>query len=506
MRSSGRNRLLYILFGRLLQFALSLAVLRVATTLLLPEEVGRMALLLATIAFFVMLLINPVGMFINRRINAWQARGLAQYYLNIYWCYLLLLSGMAALILIGLVKLRVIDFHMALGWMIVLSSGSIFFSTVNQTVIPTLNLIGKPGWFMLLTNATVASSLIVSVLLVTTFSRTAEYWMLGTLCGQLVIAVAGVAVLFRFLRPYEARAHLPTISNAHFVSMYSYVWPIAVATGLGWWQTQGYRYVLEHQLGLSALGLFFVGYGLSSSLIAAFEAVITAYFQPKFYQRISTKDEVQQEVAWHDYASATLPSLLLTMMFIAAVAPQLTSLFLGSSFQSAAVYVVWGAFAEGARVISSTYSLLAHARMRTQWLIMPSAAGAFLALTVTALLMPVLGLFGVGVGLTMAGGGFVLTMHYLVRKQVKIELPLKKMTVALGVGLLLCGTLYLFQQWLTWGTSLLVSIAIVSAAGSVFLFLQWLMLREHIRDEMVQEVLSGSQELSPIDTARVDGV
>lgn len=506
MWTAERRRLLIIVFGRLVQFILSLVVLRVATTLLLPEEMGRMALVLAATAFFSLFLVNPVGMFINRRLNTWQDYGLARHYLNVYWYYLMIVAGVAALAVLALEWLHMIDFHMSSGWMIVLISGAILFSTVNQTVIPSLNLIGKTGWFLLLSVATVACGLFAAVLLVTQYATTAEYWMLGVLCGQLLIATVGVLVLYHFLTSQITQARPPKVGYEHIWSLYRYAWPIALATGFGWGQTQGYRYVLEHELGLSALGLFFAGYGLSAGLIAAFEAVITAYFQPKFYRRINTKEPVRQEVAWHGYAAAIIPSLLLTTLFIAAVAPQLASLFLGSSFQSAAVYVVWGAFAEGARVLASTYSLLAHARMRTSWLIIPSAVGAFLALGVTVVLLPVYGSSGAGVGLLVAGSGFVVTMHFLVRKQVRIELPVRWIAVAFGVGLLLWGILYLVQRWFAWETGLLTSIGIVSVLGCVVLFMQWIMLRGLVQDEVVYEDPFRSHTILSVDAHRVDSL
>src|SRR5574340_542388 len=88
MAADGR-RMAVILFGRAAQFLLALAMMRVATTLLSPEEMGRMSLVTTTTAFFALFLINPVGMFINRRLHAWQSSGLARHYLTCYAGYLI---------------------------------------------------------------------------------------------------------------------------------------------------------------------------------------------------------------------------------------------------------------------------------------------------------------------------------------------------------------------------------------------------------------------------------
>ena len=52
-------------------------------------------------------------------------------------------------------------------------------------------------------------------------------------------------------------------------------------------QGQGYRYLLEGQLGLAQLGLFVAGYGISAGMIAGFESVLTTYFQPRLYRDVS---------------------------------------------------------------------------------------------------------------------------------------------------------------------------------------------------------------------------
>ena len=78
---------------------LALAMMRVATMLLSPEEMGKISLVLTTTAFFALFLVNPVGMFINRRIHAWKANGAARYYLTRYASYLLLVAFIASIVL-----------------------------------------------------------------------------------------------------------------------------------------------------------------------------------------------------------------------------------------------------------------------------------------------------------------------------------------------------------------------------------------------------------------------
>jgi O-antigen/teichoic acid export membrane protein len=192
--------LITIIFGRAAQFLLALAMMRVATTLLTPEEMGRVSLVLTTIAFFALFLINPVGMFINRRLHAWRASGTARHYLIRYVSYLLLVAFIAALSLPLLYVIRLVNFGLSLGWLIFLVCGSLLFNTINQTAIPSLNMLGDSGRFVLLSVATIAASFACAVLLVEWIQPSAQYWLLGLLLGQAILAVIGTGVLFSRLQ------------------------------------------------------------------------------------------------------------------------------------------------------------------------------------------------------------------------------------------------------------------------------------------------------------------
>jgi O-antigen/teichoic acid export membrane protein len=122
--------------ARALQFAMLLITLRVATTLLPPSEMGVVALVTATAAFFSLLLINPVGMFINRRMHTWDDKGQVRAYLGYFWLYLIAVAVLAIFVLALLVgtgwwrpKIASLD-------LVMLAAASIVFGTLNQTTIP----------------------------------------------------------------------------------------------------------------------------------------------------------------------------------------------------------------------------------------------------------------------------------------------------------------------------------------------------------------------------------
>lgn len=458
--------MILIVFGRAGQFLLLLLTMRLATTYLSPSEMGRLSLVTATTALFALFLANPVGVFINRRIHAWELLGRTRFYLKLHWLYLLAVCFFVAITLAVLNGLHQFDFQLSTGWLLLLVCGTLLFNTVNQTVIPSLNLLESRGPFVFLTLATILVSLISAVVLVQEFKATAEFWLLGLLTGQAVLAVIGANVFFGKLQP---QLHCALPGHIHFRVLFDFAWPVAISVGLNWVHAQSYRFLVADTLGLVVLGLFVAGYGISAGLMSAFESVITTYFQPRFYKGISNNDQREQASAWGAYARAILPSLALVIFILIGLAPELTRLMLGPAYQSASQYVVWGVVAEGARVATGVYSMSAHARMRTRLLLFPSLLGALVCVGFVYVLPYRLGAHGVGVALALAGICSTVAMHLLLTRELKISLPYR----AILKGALMGGSLFLitiYGRWLLSGAhDLLRAGVLIVTLGVLFL-------------------------------------
>ena len=471
--------MILIIFGRAAQFLLALAVLRVSTTLLSPAEMGKVSLVLTTTAFFALLLINPVGMFINRRLHAWQASGVARHYLLRYVNYLLFVVLVSAISLSTLHITGFVKSGMATSWLIFLAGGSLLFNTINQTAIPSLNLLGDSRRFILLSVATVAASFAFATLFVKILQPSAEYWVLGLLIGQAVIGLFGAKVLFQYLQGYASFALTVAIDIRRMQTLFSFSWPVSIAAGLGWVQGQGYRYLIAGDLGLAELGLFVAGYGISAGMIAGFESILTTYFQPRLYRDANGASSAELAKAWQRYAAALIPSMILSVVIIIILSPELTRIFLGEKFQSAAKFVVWGAVAEAARMLIAIYSLIAHLHMQTRWLMLPNLLGAIFAVTLCAILIPSLGAIGAGIGLVVSGFIVVLSMHILLRKHVDGGTSIQPVLFAILASTMLWAVADISRDLLNTNSwpFLIASLIPVSV---VYLILQYLFLRKYI--------------------------
>jgi len=472
--------LITIFFGRAAQFILALLMMRVGTTLLTPQEMGRVSLVLTSVGFFAMFLVYPVGMFINRRLHTWQNHGVARYYLLRYTAYLLAVALFTAASLPLFYAMGIVKFGLSSAWLILLICGTLIFNTINQTSIPSLNLLGHTGRFIFLSNLTLLASFAAAILLVKIQGAYAQNWLLGLLIGQALIGLLGTRALFAVLKPPSPQAKAPVINRAHVRTLFNYAWPLAIAAGLTWVQGQGYRYLIGNALGLDQLGLFVAGYAISAGTIAGVESVLTTYFQPRLYRTVNDNPQPEQQaLAWQRYAGAVIPSLILTVMYIIMMAPQLTRLFLGHKFQSAGIFVMWGALAEAGRVLIGVYSLIAHVRMRTRWLLIPNIIGALLSIGACLLLIPHFGGSGAGIGLVCSGAAVVLTMHLLFARHAGGGIAWRPLISALllGGGLwastLLMRNLMVASDWRH-------LFAVLLLTGLAELGLQYLVLHKHL--------------------------
>lgn len=469
--------MLLVSIGRVAQFAILLLTLHLATSFLAPSEMGKISIVTATVAFFALFLLNPVGLFMNRRLHAWDSKGQVRSYLAYFWLYLFIVSICAALILIMLSWFNILKLGISIYWLLFLVCGNLVFATVNQVVIPGLNLFGHRGWFTFLTVATAVMSLIFAVALVYALVPSAENWLTGLLLGQLVIGLIGKKVFFEKLKSTHSVSRVtPKLSHSHLINLLKFAWPVAIAVGLGWVQSQGYRYLMGSSLGLIELGLFVAGFGISSGLIAGFDSVFSTYFQPKFYKKISKDNISEQSSAWIEYAHAVLPALLLTSIFIMVMAQELTNLLLGAVYSQSAQFVVWGALAELARTSTAVFGMVAHARMNTRMLLLPNLVGALLSILLIWNFAPIYGSSGVGAGLACSSLVSLLLTIRITKNNFSVVLPVNIFfkSIVIGAGIFLIAEI--LSVTLNYDGSNLFSFVRLCVIGLIFISAQYFML------------------------------
>ena len=473
--------MILVALGRFIQYLVLLVTFKASTTLLAPPEMGKVSLVVTTVGFFAMFFINPVGMFINRRFINWNAKGIAQHYLAYFWLYLLLMSLLADLIVLSLVVLQIINISIDVYALLFLVGGTLFFGTVNQTVIPTLTLLGYRRWFIGLTVATSLLGLLTAAVLTMLIARDAQLWLSGILFGQFAVGLMGFYIFYQKLASpskLNLDTESPTLSRAVLLRLFHFAWPIAIAVGFAWLQSQAYRYQLMSSVGLAQLGLFVAGFGISAGLIAGFDSMVTTYFGPIFYRRLSNMPDKYHGLAWQHYANSVIPPLVLTGFLIIALAPQLTKILLGPLYQDSGIYIVWGALAEVARTATGVYGLGAHARMNTRLLIVPNLLGAIVALVGVQLLVPLYGVESAGAALFLAAIVALVSSALVNRKHISVRISFRQLAKAVLLGMVLIFLADLLEYFEILHPGFVRAVFIASIVGFLFLLSQWYLLRD----------------------------
>lgn len=401
------------------------------TTLLDPAQMGQVSLVATITALFALLLVNPVGMFVNRRLHKWAETGALRPRLHAFFVYLIFVAVLSGSI-VGLAAWGGrMEVGMTFGALAALVGGSLLFNTIIQTFVPSLNMLGRIRLFVVLTISGLVLNLALSVAFVRIFGPSAFLWLGGAVVGQALLSALAYRLFFQDISTGPLWA---AINRDQLKRLVAFSWPVAIAVGLAWAQMQGYRFLIAKQEGLTALGLFTAGYGLAAAMISAIEQILTSWFQPAFYRAANSDDPPTHDGAWRQYAGAMLPLSIVGLLALVSSARDLVALMLGPAFQSVTTYVELGAVAECTRVWVGVFTLAAHLKLKTRLLLMPGAVGTLLTLSLMHFLLP---LYGLDVApLAVAAGGLVICA-YLFLSAVKpdaAKLPVRGLLIAVIAG------------------------------------------------------------------------
>jgi len=463
-----------VTLGRLSVIITLIISVRVITTMLTPLEVGRLNIITAICGWFGLVLLNPVGMYVNRKLVEWYREKTTKTYLIYLAKYILIV----AVVSVGMMLLLrpLIGINITYLWLAALVAGSIVFNSGNQAYTSYINLLGHRFPFVLISNLTLWVGIIFSLFLVKRFSPAAEYWLSGQLLGQFALLLLAGVVLSRIL---SNAGDSVTIKDNTFSAplVFKYAWPLALDTFLYWVHMQGYRFIFQRAAGVETLGLFVVGFGIGSNLMVSFDALFNQYYHPIFYKDISNSDARQRITAWNKYASIFFPSLILVMGYIALNGNLLARIFTGARFHQIGNIIIWGALAEGLRMMASTTALVSHAQMETKPLILPRITG-----TVTAVIgMLLLGFYRplIGFGISISAGCLLGLVHLYIsmKRLLPIQFPWKRIIYSLVLGSPLLVFFIVVNRNIN-NPTIMQSFLLLVIPGTYLLFIQYILVRK----------------------------
>lgn len=371
---------LVLLVGRVGQAILALVAIRVLTSLLGKEDVGLTYLIASLTSYFSLIFINPIGMYLNRKLHHWfrdNELSKAFQFLNGYFLAVAILS-------VPLVWLSYSVLHVGSGflaWQICfLVFLNIYIGTWFQTLCPSLNMLEYRGAFVAINLTSQVVGFLASIAAIFIFTKSAFFWLLGILLGQALGAIMSWVYFLKIIQKSEVKAPAPEAPQSENLffnkTAFLFYLPIAVTTALMWGQSQSYRLIVESKMGAESLATLAVGLGVATSIAGLVESLVNQYFYPRYYATISQEGPELRARAWQVLSLHSLSVYIPTMIFVAVGAQFLLRILVSSRFEDSLTVVAWGAAIEFFRMTTNLIYAVSQSEMKTRATILPYGLGA----------------------------------------------------------------------------------------------------------------------------------
>lgn len=459
---------LIIFFGRLSIAIVGLAALRLMTHYLEPEQYGELALLTSIQAFCSLILVNPIGQFINVNTHTWSDDDSLLGRLESYQGYLMIVG------LIGSVVVLISMFNTSTNILLsmVVVAITIFAINWNNTLVPLLNMLGHRNASILWGLASVILGTILSTLFVLLVAPTAISWLLGQGLGMIL---GGLGAKFYLYNTSENKQVPHSVSWINRRNLYAFCGPLVVATFLMWLSQSGYRFLIEYYWGLESLAFFAVGLTVAGAIWAVIEAVSSQFLYPYFYRGASSDDVEQVKSVYSDLVNVLIPVYVLIAGAMVLSAPYVLKVLVDAQYQSALLFVKIGVIVELLRLSAGVFSLAAHVTHNTQKLTLPYAFGVLLIVVPIIIAgMLKVDLIVVGYFLIIAGFVILTVMAYRMNSllNIRIDWPIWSIAIVISILMMLFVDI---DKNITW----LITFTHLAIVGIIVSLLILLMLRKN---------------------------
>ena len=372
--------------GNFFRILLVIAYSRLMTYFLDYDQLSKYYIVFSIYTFFSFIIIGSIGTYINRKTIEWVEDktlkdGLLKLLKNILTPILII-----AFFLVFFYSYIVYDSVNYSLLICLLVCSLILFKTSNESIYPIFNLLNlnsKYIFFLLLFNLL---NLILSSLFVYFFDFSFQYWMLGLISSNFLIAMISWNSLGQEFR-------LNNKSNLDYKEIYSFSSSILVGHALLWLLTDGYRFIAENKFNSYTLGILLLGLVVASQIFAVIENLLSQLLYPRYLKNISNKTFEKRSEAFNVYLNKIIPIILFTAIFISLSPFEVLTVLVDSSKINNELILVFqiGLWIEFLRILVNTLKHITISEYKTSKIIIPYSFGAisffagiiFLDLTVT---------------------------------------------------------------------------------------------------------------------------
>ncbi|CAA6819122.1 MAG: Membrane protein involved in the export of O-antigen and teichoic acid [uncultured Sulfurovum sp.] len=448
--------------GKVLQVIIALVSIKILTEVLSTEEVGNYYLLLTILMFFNFTFLNPLGQYYGRYLIAWEtSKNLLTatntlILLRVFIIFVSLIFGYGIFEYFGYSKYYSL-FDFLLFVFIALVAGT------HGVLISVVNTLGDRIKFIKYLVMTLLLSLVLSLVFVYFFDKSAMSWLYGIAVAQLFFTV----FVYKYLSKnnHFSLFKMKSILNKEYVKKVSYfIIPITLTLFLQWGQNISYRFIIELKYSIEVLAFIAVGLSISGAIFSAVEGLATQYFNPIYLKKITNAMEKKRAEAWNEVASMILPIYLLLMLFVMSLSPYLTKVLVAEKFHEAYIYVLLGAMIEFFRVSTNIVYLVSQSELKTNSTILPYTVGFVISIVTLYLVDFSNDLWLIPLVLTVAYMSIFLILFISMKKLLAITIDLISLAKALLIAVPFGVAYFLDTDY-----SMFITLLIVFVMGLYFL-------------------------------------
>tara|TARA_B110000263_G_scaffold250170_1_gene271130 strand:+ start:907 stop:2319 length:1413 start_codon:yes stop_codon:yes gene_type:complete len=356
--------------GNLFRFILLVIYSRLQTYFLSYEELSKFYLVFSLYTFFSFVIIGPIGIYVTRNIIEWyQSNQLISGLKSIYIKLILPISVLAFISIVTAGYFLNYDVNLLIIGGII--SLIIITKTANELIYPFFNLIDRNTIYLILIILFHLLNPLFSFLAIKLYEPTHTFWLLGLIFSNLFVAIIGWRILKKVSKEDK-------IINLDFKTLKTFSLYIMLGNILGWILTDGFRFVAENEIGLSAVGILILGLMGASQIFANIENFFNQLLSPKYLQNISNATYASRAKAFNELFTVAIPLYLSLAFLVTLIAEIIISVIIDKSKINEILITAFviGIWIECFKALINIVKNISTSEYKTQAMIIPYLSGA----------------------------------------------------------------------------------------------------------------------------------
>lgn len=273
------NKISSIVISKFSQIIHLLLGIKALTFFLDPSSLGIYYIILTYVGFYNLILLNPPSNYLFRNLYEYiNLSRLKENFFN-FFIYAFFIALLSFFLLLIISVSNIIQMNI---YLILTISVFIYLDCITRNMLNYLLVIDDYKYYGIYSLILNLGSLCVALVLLISF-KDLLYWFLGLTLFQLII----VPLLINKLPKEKYNFKI----NNYFDSVQiKYITPLFLANIFIWFQSQGFRFLIENNYDLKILGLISVGLFVSNGIFATLESLMTQYFNPIIYKKMSSSE------------------------------------------------------------------------------------------------------------------------------------------------------------------------------------------------------------------------